>query len=57
MAYTSKYSGAEIDQRLLQNYYDDLVAAGYSGTKAEYLSAIRSLLQFDKANISAGNVK
>ena len=57
MAYTSKYSGAEIDQRLLQNYYDDLVAAGYSGTKAEYLSAIRSLLQFDKANISASNVK
>ena len=57
MAYTSKYSGAEIDQRLLQNYYDDLVAAGYSGTKAEYLSAILSLLQFDKANISARNVK
>ena len=57
MAYTSKYSGAEIDQRLLQNYYDDLVAAGYTGTKDEYLSAIRSLLQFDKANISAGNVK
>lgn len=57
MAYTSKYSGAEIDQRLLQNYYDDLVAAGYTGTKDEYLSAIRSLLQFDKANIAAGNVK
>lgn len=57
MAYTSKYSGAEIDQRLLQNYYDDLVAAGYTGTKEEYLSAIRSLLQFDKANIAASNVK
>lgn len=57
MAYTSKYSGAEIDQRLLQNYYDDLVAAGYTGSKEEYLSAISSLLHFDKVNIPASNVK
>ena len=57
MAYTSKYSGAEIDQRLLQNYYDDLVALGYTGSKEEYLSGIYSLLQFDKANIPASNVK
>ena len=57
MAYTSKYSGAEIDQRLLQNYYDDLVAAGYTGSKEEYLSGIYSLLQFDKVNIPASNVK
>lgn len=57
MAYTSKYSGAEIDQRLLQNYYDDLVAAGYTGSKEEYLLGIYSLLQFDKVNIPASNVK
>ena len=57
MAYTSKYSGAEIDQRLLQNYYDDLVASGYTGSKEEYLSGIYSLLQFDKVNIPASNVK
>ena len=57
MAYTSKYSGAEIDQRLLQNYYDDLVALGYTGSKEEYLSGIYSLLQFDKVNIPASNVK
>lgn len=56
MAYTSKYSGAEIDQRLLQNYYDDIVASGYQGSKGEYLAALANLLKFNTTSIDAGNV-
>ena len=39
--YTSKYYTCEqIDQRLLQGYYDDAVAAGYNGTKDEFVSGL-----------------
>ena len=39
--YTSKYYTCEqIDQRLLQGYYDDAVAAGYNGTKDEFISGL-----------------
>ena len=39
--YTSKYYTCEqIDQRLLQGYYDDAVAAGYKGTKDEFVSGL-----------------
>lgn len=37
--YNSKhYTCEEIDQRLLEGYYDDAVAAGYTGSKAQYLA-------------------
>ena len=39
--YNSKYYTCEqIDQRLLQGYYDDAVAAGYTGSKAQYLAGL-----------------
>ena len=39
--YISKYFTAEeIDQRLLQGYYDDAVKAGYTGTKQQLLTSI-----------------
>lgn len=58
MAYTSKYSGAEIDQRLLQGYYDDIVASGYQGSKDEYLAALKNLLSsFNFSSIDSGVVK
>lgn len=51
--YESKYyTCEEIDQRLLQNYYDDLVASGYTGTKKEYQKLILSIA--DKVNIEIG---
>ena len=41
--YTSKYYTCEqIDQRLLQGYYDDAVAAGYNGTKDEFISGLNN---------------
>ena len=41
--YTSKYYTCEqIDQRLLQGYYDDAVAAGYKGTKDEFVSGLNN---------------
>ena len=41
--YTSKYYTCEqIDQRLLQGYYDDAVAAGYKGTKDEFISGLNN---------------
>ena len=41
--YTSKYYTCEqIDQRLLQGYYDDAVAAGYNGTKDEFVSGLNN---------------
>ena len=36
MAYTSKYTGPEIDRRLEQGTYDDAVAAGFTGSKEEF---------------------
>lgn len=51
--YESKYyTCEEIDQRLLQNYYDDLVASGYTGTKKEYQKLILSIT--DKVNLEIG---
>ena len=43
--YRSKYyySGQEIDERLLQGYYDDLVKAGYTGTKEDFYNLIINL--------------
>ena len=43
--YTSKYYTCEqIDQRLLQGYYDDAVAAGYNGTKDEFVSGLNNVV-------------
>lgn len=36
MAYVSKYTGPEIDRRLLQGTYDDAVAAGFTGSKEQF---------------------
>lgn len=42
--YTSKYYTCEqIDERLLQGYYDDAVANGFTGTKAEFWEKILSI--------------
>lgn len=42
--YTSKhYTCKEIDQRLLQGYYDDVVAMGYTGTLEDFLEMIISI--------------
>lgn len=45
--YNSKYYTCEqIDQRLLQNYYDDAVAAGYTGSKAQYLAGLLKAINY-----------
>ena len=42
--YTSKhYTCEEIDQRLLQGYYDDAVKAGFSGTIEEFWGLVLSI--------------
>lgn len=42
--YTSKhYTCEEIDQRLLQGYYDDAVANGYTGTLKEFWAMVLSI--------------
>lgn len=42
--YTSKYYSCEqIDQRLLQGYYDDAVANGFKGNIAEFWSLVLSI--------------
>lgn len=42
--YTSKYYTCEqIDQRLLQGYYDDAVAHGFTGNMAEFWEKILSI--------------
>lgn len=42
--YTSKYYTCEqIDERLLQGYYDDAVANGFTGNKAEFWEKILSI--------------
>lgn len=44
MPYVSKYySGPEIDERLKQGYYDDIVEAGFVGTLREFLTFILSI--------------
>lgn len=45
--YNSKYYTCEqIDQRLLQGYYDDAVAAGYTGSKAQYLAGLLRAINY-----------
>lgn len=45
--YNSRYYTCEqIDQRLLQNYYDDAVTAGYTGTKAQYLAGLLKAISY-----------
>lgn len=47
--YLSKYFTCEqIDQRLLQGYYDDAVAAGYLGTIQEFLEELLTAINFAK---------
>ncbi|MCM1438792.1 MAG: hypothetical protein NC131_06225 [Roseburia sp.] len=42
--YTSKnYTCQEVDQRLLQGYYDDAVAAGFEGTLQEFWAMVLSV--------------
>lgn len=38
------YTAPEIDQRLLQGYYDDAVAAGYPGTKEQFLGQLANIV-------------
>lgn len=45
--YNSKYYTCEqIDQRLLDGYYDDAVAAGYTDTKAQYLAGLLKAINY-----------
>ena len=45
--YNSKYYTCEqIDQRLLEGYYDDAVAAGYTGSKAQYLADLLKAINY-----------
>lgn len=45
--YNSKYYTCEqIDQRLLDGYYDDAVAAGYTGSKAQYLAGLLKAINY-----------
>ena len=45
--YLSRYFTCEqIDERLLQGYYDDAVAAGYEGTKEEFLEELLAAINF-----------
>lgn len=45
--YKSKYYTCEqIDQRLLEGYYDDAVAAGYTGSKSQYLAGLLKAINY-----------
>lgn len=45
--YNSKYYTCEqIDQRLLEGYYDDAVAAGYTGSKSQYLADLLKAINY-----------
>lgn len=45
--YRSKYYTCEqIDQRLLEGYYDDAVAAGYTGSKSQYLAGLLKAINY-----------
>lgn len=46
------YSGAEIDRRLKQGTFDDAVAAGYVGTKADFDNSLANIGVVDIQNIS-----
>lgn len=56
--YNSKYYTCEqIDQRLLQGYFDDAVAAGYMGSKSQYLAGLLKAINYsDNPTISAEKV-
>ena len=56
--YNSKYYTCEqIDQRLLEGYYDDAVAAGYTGSKAQYLAGLLKAINYSaNPNITADKV-
>lgn len=56
--YTSKYYTCEqVDQRLLQGYYEDAVAAGYTGSKAQYLAGLLKAINYaDNPTITADKV-
>lgn len=43
MDYNSTYTGAEVQKRLEQGTYDDAVAAGYTGTKADFDTMFKKL--------------
>ena len=45
--YNSKYYTCEqIDQRLLEGYYDDAVSAGYTGSKSQYLAELLKAINY-----------
>lgn len=56
--YNSKYYTCEqIDQRLLEGYYDDAVAAGYTGSKSQYLAGLLQAINYSaNPNITADKV-
>ena len=56
--YNSKYYTCEqVDQRLLQGYYDDAVAAGYTGSKAQYLAGLLKAINYSaNPTLTADNV-
>lgn len=56
--YNSKYYTCEqIDQRLLEGYYDDAVAAGYTGSKDQYLAGLLKAINYSaNPNITADKV-
>lgn len=56
--YNSKhYTCEQIDQRLLEGYYDDAVAAGYTGSKAQYLAGLLKAINYSaKPTLTADKV-
>lgn len=56
--YNSKYYTCEqIDQRLLEGYYDDAVSAGYTGSKAQYLAGLLKAINYSaNPNLTADKV-
>lgn len=56
--YNSKYYTCEqIDQRLLEGYYDDAIAAGYTGSKSQYLAGLLKAINYaNNPTITANKV-
>ena len=55
--YTSKhYTCEQIDQRLVQGYYDDCVAAGYTGTLEQFQEELLTALGISANGLDAGDV-
>jgi hypothetical protein len=55
--YTSKhYTCEQIDQRLVQGYYDDCVAAGYTGTLEQFQEELLTALGISANGLDAGEV-